>query len=72
MGESLPVTASSGGNVALTADGAGIATALESIVAHFSRDQSYDDVVMTLHSESAHGVHKNVFSFRAYRRRSGG
>ena len=69
MGESIPAVASKGGDVALTTDGAGIAAALESIVANLSRDQIYDDVVMSLHTKSTGSMHKSVFSFRAYRHR---
>ncbi len=68
----LPADAT-GHDVALDAAGAGIVPALQTLIAGISqRSEVFDDVHVTLHSETAaDGAHRSVFSYRAYKHRKG-
>jgi hypothetical protein len=64
----LPTVA---GDIALAADGAGIASALQTLVAGLNhRSEAFDDIYVTLHCEStANGASRSILSYRTYKHR---
>ena len=65
----LPVVSNSGDSVSLTSEGANIASAIQSLVAHLHhRSETFDDVAASLHHEvKPDGTSRSVFSYHAIR-----
>lgn len=71
MSDNLPTVAPNGGEVALAggASGAGIASALQNLIANLNhKSEAFDDINVSLHCEtSPDGGSRSVFSYSCYK-----